>query len=110
MADVQELFREAWSQALLGLNAGEAEAEKVLARLAGAAGFSPEEVKRHAREFGERLSSQRRELGRAIDDAVRRAAARFKLPTRDEVDVLKRRLDQVAERVEQLYKEQGPAQ
>jgi polyhydroxyalkanoate synthesis regulator phasin len=107
MADIQELFKEAWSQALVGLNAAEAEAEKVFSRLAGAAGFTPEDVKRHAREFGERLSNQRREVERAIDDAVKRAAARFKLPTRDEVEALKKRLDQIAERVDRLAKDRG---
>jgi polyhydroxyalkanoate synthesis regulator phasin len=105
MADIQEMFKEAWSQALVGLNAAEAEAEKVLARLADAAGFSPEDVKKHAREFGERLTSQRREVEKAIDDAVKKAAARFKLPTRDDIDGLKQRLDQVSERVEELAKE-----
>lgn len=110
MADIQELFKEAWSQALVGLNAAEAEAEKVLDRLAGAAGFTPEDVKRHAREFGERLSSQRREVERAIDEAVRKAAARFKLPSRDEVEALKRRLDQIAERVDRLAQGQDRGQ
>jgi polyhydroxyalkanoate synthesis regulator phasin len=107
MADIQELFKEAWSQALVGLNAAEAEAEKVLTRLAGAAGFTPEDVKKHAREFGERLTSQRREVERAIDDAVKRAAARFKLPTRDELESLKKRLDQIAERVDRLAQERA---
>ena len=108
MADIQEMFKEAWSQALVGLNAAEAEAEKVLARLADAAGFSPEDVKKHAREFGERLTNQRREVEKAIDDAVKKAAARFKLPTRDDIDVLKKRLDQVSERVDELAKERKP--
>jgi polyhydroxyalkanoate synthesis regulator phasin len=105
MADIQEMFKEAWSQALVGLNAAEAEAEKVLARLADAAGFSPDEVKKHAREFGERLTNQRREVEKAIDEAVKKAAARFKLPTRDDIEELKKRLDQVSERVEELAKE-----
>lgn len=107
MADIQELFREAWSQALVGLNAAEAEAEKVLSRLASAAGFTPEDVKKHAREFGERLSSQRREVEKAIDEAVRRAASRFRVPTRDEVEGLKRRLDQIAERVDRLAQDRA---
>ena len=105
MADLQAKFREAWSQALLGLNAAEGEAEKVLSRLAESAGLTPEDVKHHAREFGERLTSQRREVEKAIDDAVKKAAARFKLPTRDDIDGLKQRLDQVSERVEELAKE-----
>jgi polyhydroxyalkanoate synthesis regulator phasin len=105
MPDIQEMFKEAWSQALLGLNAAEAEAEKVLSRLADAAGFSPEDVKKHARDFGERLSQQRREVEKSIDDAVRRAATRFKLPTRDDIEGLRQRLDQIAARVEDLAKE-----
>jgi polyhydroxyalkanoate synthesis regulator phasin len=108
MADIQEMFKEAWSQALVGLNAAEAEAEKVLARLADAAGFSPDDVKKHARDFGERLTNQRREVEKAIDEAVKKAAARFKLPTRDDIDVLKKRLDQVSERVDELAKERKP--
>jgi polyhydroxyalkanoate synthesis regulator phasin len=107
MPDLQEMFKEAWSQALIGLNAAEAEAEKVLTRLADAAGFSPEEVKKHARDFGERLSNQRREVEKAIDDAVRRAAARFKIPTRDDIEGLKQRLDQITARVEELARERG---
>lgn len=105
MADIQEMFKEAWSQALVGLNAAEAEAEKVLSRLADAAGFSPEDVKKHAREFGERLTNQRREVEKAIDEAVKKAAARFKLPTRDDIEGLKQRLDKISERVEEIAKE-----
>lgn len=100
MADIQELFKEAWSQALVGLNAAETEAEKVLQRLVDAAGISPEEMKKHAREFGERLGAQRQELERTIDDAVRRAAQRFKLPTREDLDLLKQRLDALDERID----------
>jgi polyhydroxyalkanoate synthesis regulator phasin len=107
MADLQAKFREAWSQALLGLNAAEGEAEKVLARLADAAGLTPEDVKHHAREFGERLTQQRREVERAIDDGVRRAAAQFKVPTRDEVAALRRRIDEIAERIEVLAQERA---
>jgi polyhydroxyalkanoate synthesis regulator phasin len=100
MADLQAKFREAWAQALAGMNAAESEAEKVLTRLADAAGLTPEDVKHHAREFGERLTQQRRELERAIDDGVRRATAQFKIPSRDELDAIRRRLDEVAERLE----------
>ncbi len=100
MADLQAKFREAWSHALVGLNAAEAEAEKVLGRLADAAGLTPDDVKHHAREFGERLCQQRREVERAIDDGVRRAAAQFKIPTRDEIASLRKRIDEIADRLE----------
>ncbi len=107
MADLQTIFKEAWSNALAGVNAAEQEAEKVFSRLADAAGFSPEDVRRHAREFGERLGAQRREIERAIDDAVRRAANRFRSPTRDDIEALQKRLDAVSERVDALSRERN---
>lgn len=107
MPDLQTLFKEAWSNALAGVNAAEQEAEKVIVRLADAAGFSPEDVKRHAREFGERLQAQRREVEKAIDEAVRRAASRFRIPTRDDIDRLQKRLDAISERVDALSRERS---
>lgn len=106
MADVREMFKEAWSQALAGVNAAEAEAEKVLTKLADAAGFSTDDVKRHAREFGERLTAQRREVEKTLDDAVRSAANRFRIPTKEDIAALQKRLDAVTQRVDALSKEQ----
>jgi polyhydroxyalkanoate synthesis regulator phasin len=105
MPDIQEMFKDAWSSALAGVNAAEAEAEKVLGRLADVAGFSPDDVKRHAREFGERLTTQRRDLERAIDEAVKRTANRFRIPTQADIDALHKRVDAVASRIEALSKE-----
>jgi poly(hydroxyalkanoate) granule-associated protein len=99
------MFKEAWSSALAGVNAAEQEAEKVFGKLADAAGFSPEDVRRHAREFGERLTTQRREIEKAIDDAVRRAANRFRIPTQSDIDALSKRVDAVSERIDALSKE-----
>ncbi|MGC3998768.1 MAG: phasin family protein [Anaeromyxobacter sp.] len=110
MTDIQTMFKEAWSNALAGVNAAEAEAEKVLNRIADAAGFSPEDVRRHAREFGDRLTTQRREVERAIDDAVRKAANRFRIPTREDIETLQKRLDAVAERVDALAKQKESTQ
>ncbi len=105
MPDIQTLFKEAWSNALAGVNAAEQEAEKVLTRIADAAGFSPEDVRRQAREFGERLANQRREVERGVDEAVRRAANRFRIPSREDIEALQRRIDAVAQRVDALAKE-----
>jgi polyhydroxyalkanoate synthesis regulator phasin len=107
MADMREMFKEAWTQALAGVNAAETEAEKVLTKLADAAGFSADDVKRHAREFGERLTTQRREVEKAIDDAVRTAANRFRIPTKEDIAALQKRLDAITERVEALSKDEG---
>src|SRR5690348_11725957 len=105
MPDLRETFRDAWSSALAGVNAAEAEAEKVLGKLADAAGFSPDDVKRHAREFGERLTTQRRDLERAIDDAVKRTANRFRIPTHADIEALQKRVDEVSSKIEALSKE-----
>ncbi len=107
MADLQEMFKDAWSSALAGVNAAELEAEKVLGKLADVAGFSPEDVRRHAREFGERLTTQRREIEKSIDDAVRRATSRFRIPSQSDIDVLQKRVDAVAARIEALSKERA---
>ncbi|HET6410692.1 MAG TPA: phasin family protein [Anaeromyxobacter sp.] len=104
MTDIQTLFREAWSNALAGVNAAEQEAERVFMRIADAAGLSPDEVRRQAREFGERLASQRREVERAVDEAVRKAASRFKIPSREDIEALERRVDALAQRIEELAK------
>ncbi len=101
MPDIQDMFRDAWSSALAGVNAAEAEAEKVLGRL----GFSSDDVRRHARDFGERLMVQRRDLERAIDDAVKRTANRFRIPTHADIEALQKRVDAVAARVDALAKE-----
>ena len=105
MPDIRETFKEAWSSALAGVNAAEAEAEKVLGKLADAAGLSPEDVKRHAREFGERLTTQRKDLEKAIDEAVRRTANRFRIPTHSDIEALTKRVDEVSARVEALSQE-----
>ncbi|HEY7723871.1 MAG TPA: phasin family protein [Anaeromyxobacteraceae bacterium] len=107
MADLQRMFKDAWEQALVGLNAAEQEAEKVLGRIADAAGFTPEDVRRHARDFGERLSAQRREIERAIDDAVKKATNRVRIPSRDEVDGLRQRVDALTARLDAMAQERG---
>ncbi len=105
MADLPDLFKEAWSHAVAGYSAAEQEAERVLSKLADAAGLSPDDVKRHARELGERLALQRWELERAIDDAARRAANRFRIPTKEDIDLLEKRLDAISRRIDSLAKE-----
>ncbi|MBK9518840.1 MAG: phasin family protein [Anaeromyxobacter sp.] len=105
MADFQGMFKEAWSNALAGVNAAEQEAEKVLNKMADAAGFSPEDVRRHAREFGERLQGQRKELEKAIDEGVRRASTRLKVPTKSDLDAIEQRLTSLTEKVEALAKD-----
>lgn len=105
MSDLQGMFKDAWSQALLGLSAAEQEAEKVLGRIADAAGFTPEDVRRHAREFGQRLQTQRRDVERSIDEAVKKATSRLTFPSRQELETLRHRVDELTERLDALAKD-----
>jgi len=105
MPDLQTLFKDAWSQALVGLNTAEQEAERVLGRIADAAGFTPEDVRKHAREFGDRLTQQRREVERSIDEAVKKAASRFRFPSQSEIVQLRERVEALSRQVEALAEE-----
>jgi poly(hydroxyalkanoate) granule-associated protein len=110
MPDMRETFKVAWSQALVGINAAEQEAEKVMAKIADAAGFTPDDVRRQARDFAERLQSQRKEVERSIDEAVKRATSRFRLPSRDEIEALRQRVEAISSRVDAIANAQRPPQ
>lgn len=99
---VPELFRDAWSQALSAVSSAEDEAQKALTRVSDLAGWGQDEVRRHTREFAERLAGQRREMEKSIDQGVRRALARAKLPRRDEVQALTDRVDALTRRLDAL--------
>ncbi len=99
-----ETFERLWGQALVAVGAAEEEAARAVAKLQGAAGWSQEEARRHVRELTERLQEQRKELERSVDDRVKATLARVKAPRREEIAELRRRLDQVAERIKSLEK------
>ncbi len=97
-----EFFKEAWSQALIKVSAAEDEAAKVLHRAGDLAGWKPDDVRRLAKEFSDRLAAQRREFEKSLDEGIHRAVAHVKFPRRDDLDALVRRLDQVEARIEAL--------
>jgi hypothetical protein len=106
MPEFRKKFEEAWAQALVSVNAAEQEAEKVMARVAEAAGFSHDDVRRHAREFGERLRAQRSEIERTLDDAVRRFTSHLRLvPSSGELAELRKRVEEVAARLDSLERQ-----
>lgn len=101
MSDIERFFKEAWTRALTGVGAAEQEAEKLLSRVTGLSG---DELRRQAREVGERLNAQRREVEKAIDEGVRKAAGRLQMPAQDELEALKKRMDDLTARVEAMGK------
>ncbi len=99
---LSEIFEHLWSQALVAVSAAEDEVSKAVQKLAEAAGWSQEEARRQVRELSERLVVQRRELNRAVEEGVKKALARVKVPRRDELQDFGRRLDRLAERIRAL--------
>jgi polyhydroxyalkanoate synthesis regulator phasin len=93
-----------WGNALLAASAAEEEASKALNRVAEAAGWSQEEIRRQVAAFGERLAAQRRELERGVEEGVRKAMARLTVPRREQIDEYKARLDQLSKRLDRLLR------
>src|SRR5260221_4006112 len=58
--DPKTAFEKVWGQALLAVSTAEEEAGKALGKVAEVYGWSQDEVKRHVREFADKLASQRR--------------------------------------------------
>jgi len=95
-------FERLWSQALLTVSQAEEEASKALQRVAELAGWSQDEVKRHVREFSERLVTQRHELERSVEETVKGTLARLKVPKREELMAFEERLNRLAARIDAL--------
>ena len=99
---LSEVFEHLWSQALVAVSTAEDEVSRAVQKLAGVAGWSQEEARRQVRELSERLVAQRRELNRVVEEGVKKALVRVKVPRRDELQDFGRRLDRMAERIRAL--------
>lgn len=99
---VAEIVQQWWEQATLAVSNADDEVLKFLSRLPGFSGLQPDEAKRHVRELSERLVQQRRDAEKRIEDTVRQAVTRLKVPRRDEVQLLTARLEALAKRIEEL--------
>ncbi len=95
-----DFFQQIWSQALVTVTGAEEEAQRLLSRAQGMVGWSQDE----ARRLQERLASQRREMERRVEEAVKTSVARLRVPRRDEVAQLTARLEAVSRRIEVLSK------
>jgi polyhydroxyalkanoate synthesis regulator phasin len=99
---VAEAFERVWSQALLAVSTAEEEVNRTLQRVATTAGWSQEEVKRHAREFTDRLVGHRKALESRVEEAVHGALSRLKVPRREDLQEFEARLARLAERIDAL--------
>jgi polyhydroxyalkanoate synthesis regulator phasin len=99
LSDVVERM---WAQALVAVSSVEEEAAQVVQRLQAAAGWSQDEVRRQVTEVSERLAAQRVALEKNIEDGVRRAVSRLRVPRREQIQALQGRLDRLAARLDNL--------
>ncbi len=99
---VVEVLERMWAQAVTAVSSVEDEAARVVQRAQTVAGWSQDEVRRQMGELAERLAAQRKELEQGLDERVRGALQRLRVPRRDEVQALTARVDRVAERLEKL--------
>ena len=97
-----------WAQALVAVSSVEEEAAQLVQRLQAVAGWSQEEVRRQVTEMSERLTSQRQMLEKGIEEGVRRAVSRLRVPRRDQIQALQARLDRVAARLDKLDQRRPP--
>ena len=99
---VVEALERMWAQAVTAMSSVEDEAARVVQRAQTVAGWSQDEVRRQMGDLAERLAAQRRELEQGLEDRVRGALQRLRVPRREEVQALMARMERVAERVETL--------
>jgi polyhydroxyalkanoate synthesis regulator phasin len=101
---IAEFFQQVWSQALVTVTGAEDEAAKLLARVQGMAGWSQDEVKRQVRDYADKLTSQRRDMERKVEDTVRVGLQRLRVPRKEEIAQLNSRLDTLMKRIDHLSK------
>jgi polyhydroxyalkanoate synthesis regulator phasin len=99
LSDVVERM---WAQALVAVSSVEEEAAQLVQRLQAAAGWSQDEVRRQVAEVSERLSTQRVALEKNIEEGVKRAVSKLKVPRREQIQALQVRLDRLSARLDKL--------
>lgn len=117
-------LRQTWDTALAALTQAEADVQKQVRRLlkrnridaSDAASLlkslnaglergrqaAGRELEARAQDVQARLAKERKNLGRAVDDAVQSALATFNIPSRKELAELSRKVDQLTRKVDAL--------
>lgn len=93
-----------WSQALLAVNSAETEASSLVSKLQSSAQLSQDEVRKQVRELADRLTHQRRDIERRVEEGVRLTLQRVRVPRREEIAGLNARLDTLNRRIDNLLK------
>jgi polyhydroxyalkanoate synthesis regulator phasin len=102
-----EYFEKVWGQALLAVSAAEEEANRTAQKVAQVYGWGQDEVRRQSRLLTERLSQQRREMERNLEDSVQRALSKVKVPRRESLLEVASRMDRIERRIAALEADGG---
>jgi len=97
-----------WSQALVAVSSAEEEAAQLVQRLQAVAGWSQDEVRRQVAELTERIAAQRAVLEKGIEEGVKRAVVRLRVPRREQIQALQARLDRAAARLDRIAERRPP--
>jgi len=99
---VADVLKDAWSQALLAVDAAEEEAQKLLSRLSGLVEVAPQDARKVANDFAERLAKQRAAIEHGLEEGVKKALNRFRIPSKEDVEALSARVEKLDAKVRDL--------
>lgn len=102
MRDARQTLTDSWAQARARLSAAEQRAQTSIAELAAKAKVAPEGLRRFTSGLSEQLKDRREALQKATAEALKRTAGRFLLASREEVDALRRRVEDITARVDEM--------
>lgn len=102
-----DYFEKVWGQALLAVSAAEEEAHRTAQKVAQAYGWGQDEVRRQTRVLTERLSQQRREMEKNLEDSVQRALSKVKAPRRESLLEVASRMERIERRIAALEAGKG---
>lgn len=101
-----EFAREAWTQALVAVNATEEEVQRIVSRVSAWVEMGPEEARRLRMELSEKLRGERDQLEAGIESAVKKALTPFRVPNKEDLAALHARVSVLEARVDRILSRQ----
>jgi polyhydroxyalkanoate synthesis regulator phasin len=98
---LQEMLRETWMNALGVLHTAEGELSRVAARWIDLLGKPKEGAQQWAQDLQQRMRRNREVFEQKVEEGVRTAAERVRVPLVHEVSVLRARVEKLSERIDQ---------
>jgi len=96
------LLRDMWREAQTTISGTEKSVTAVMNRLAERGSVSQEEAKRVSGDMLRRMRKNREEMARFFDTRLERITDALPMPTQNEVNELRQRIDSLAKRIDRL--------